>query len=492
MVKQNFIILRKAKLNDKIVDKFPILSLLNFESFLKMKNILIFNAIFILTSRLFCLLGLIYHTSQLFDGYWQGKTVVNIKIERDLNYTLPAITICYPYSISFKKISQLNEKYQDSYNTYLGHLFNNSFYKSNFDLVKMRNIYHSVINEVFEQINNFSLNINQVFNNYSIDLNNDQGDTILKIMFNRFDVTNKIGHPIESFEINKNHFGEWKNEKCFTYFSSLDKTWRKTYMDISEIYVSLNYSLIDFPLNEPSKVSFAIHSPNALPNMNDENFEYLSMGHSYTSTYSLLSTKLLGSGYDTNCHNYDIDYKFHNKNMRSDCFTWCYQRSKNVNNNYIFQSWFLLRKEVLSHVKNFSNSPRVFQFNNPLNKRYGMKKYCNDKCRKDCIFTYYSTNTKLDQINTKGDFDIFILHNNLPDIIITYLPQVTFLTLVCDFGGLLGMWLGISILVMIEDLTKILKIFTRKSINIYQIKMGNKISRSKIKNHCINILKTKA
>ena len=252
-----------------------------------MKNFLTFNAIFSFTSKLFCLLGLIYHTSQLFGEYLQGKTVVNIEIERKFNYTLPAITICYPYSISFKKISQLNEEYKENYATYLGHLLVYSTNQSEFDLVKMRNIYRSVINDVIKQINNFSLNINQVFNEYSIDLHDEQGNKLLSLLLNRIDVTDKVGHPIESFEINKHRGGQWKIPKCFTYFSALDKFWRKTKMPSMEIYLTLNYSLIDIPFKGLSEVMFAIHSPNTLPDLNGENFEYLLLNNSYISTYSL-------------------------------------------------------------------------------------------------------------------------------------------------------------------------------------------------------------
>ena len=434
------------------------------------------KSIYKIVTRLLCFLGLLFNATDLLREYWQGETSVSILIERKINNTLPAITLCYPYSISFKKISQLNDKYQNSYNAYLGHLFNHSFDGSAFDLVQMRNIYHIVINEVFEQINNFSLNINQVFNNYSIDLHNDQGDKLIKIMFNRNDVTDIIGNPIESFEINKDHFGKWKNEKCFTYFSALDATWRKSYVQISEIHITLNYSLIQFPFKEPSKVMFAMHSPNTLPNLNDENFEYLSMDHhSYICTYSLLNTKLLDSNYDTNCLNYDLDYKFYNNNMRSDCLAWCYQKTKNdqFNSNNFFPSWSLFRKEALSHLNNTPIGSRSYYLNNPLLKLSSTTKYCLDKCQKDCKFTYYSTNTKVGQIKNRGHFDIFILHNNLPDIFITYLPKINFLSLVCNFGGLLGMWLGISILVIIEDLNKLFTALTRKSINIIQFKVKN-------------------
>ena len=39
----------------------------------------------------------------------------------------------------------------------------------------------------------------------------------------------------------------------------------------------------------------------------------------------------------------------------------------------------------------------------------------------------------------------FVMNSGMPDITVTYVPEITFLLFFCNFGGLLGMWLGISV-----------------------------------------------
>ena len=47
----------------------------------------------------------------------------------------------------------------------------------------------------------------------------------------------------------------------------------------------------------------------------------------------------------------------------------------------------------------------------------------------------------------------------MPDIFIRSVPEITFIQFVCSFGGLMGMWLGISILVIFDDICKIIILF---------------------------------
>ena len=68
---------------------------------------------------LFCTGGLTYHTFQLFNEYMRGKSVVRIEVGRVLNDTLPSITICYPYFISFEKLSKIDQDYYTEYEKYL-------------------------------------------------------------------------------------------------------------------------------------------------------------------------------------------------------------------------------------------------------------------------------------------------------------------------------------------------------------------------------------
>ncbi len=72
---------------------------------------------------------------------------------------------------------------------------------------------------------------------------------------------------------------------------------------------------------------------------------------------------------------------------------------------------------------------------------------------------------------------------------IQYLPQTTFISFVCNFGGLLGMWLRLSVVTILSETLNLLL----KSANIFKnnyISVKNKTIL--LKNYYINnILKNK-
>ena len=55
-----------------------------------------------------CLCGLVYQTVILYSEYMSGNTVVNIKVDRILNETIPAITVCFDAFASLERVSQLS------------------------------------------------------------------------------------------------------------------------------------------------------------------------------------------------------------------------------------------------------------------------------------------------------------------------------------------------------------------------------------------------
>src|ERR1700744_6493654 len=97
------------------------------------------NSIMKITFTLICLGGLIYQTFQLFSEYMSGKTVVRIEVGRVFNDTLPAITICYPFFLSFKKLSKMDLEYNKEYENYLDVL------KTNRSSPELKEIYDNVI-----------------------------------------------------------------------------------------------------------------------------------------------------------------------------------------------------------------------------------------------------------------------------------------------------------------------------------------------------------
>ena len=96
------------------------------------------------------------------------------------------------------------------------------------------------------------------------------------------------------------------------------------------------------------------------------------------------------------------------------------------------------------------------------------KRLCESECKPDCVFTYYSKENKTEN-NTDlwelyNTVEINIEHNSMPDIYIKYSPQTTLISVISNFGGLLGMWLGLSFLNILSDFTSILNCIYLKHV----------------------------
>ena len=62
---------------------------------------------------------------------------------------------------------------------------------------------------------------------------------------------------------------------------------------------------------------------------------------------------------------------------------------------------------------------------------------------------------------------INIEHNRLPDIIVSYYPEITFIGFISNFGGLLGLWLEPNILFDFDDVFKIIHSLIDKRPRIF-------------------------
>ena len=109
---------------------------------------------------------------------------------------------------------------------------------------------------------------------------------------------------------------------------------------------------------------------------------------------------------------------------------------------------------------------------------------CYKECPKDCKFEYYSLSIKNVLSHANSDrTKIYLEHSSMPDITINYIPDITLLSLICNFGGLLGMWLGISFLEIAEDfkilITNLIKRRKPKTtINLLQVQIISDHSNS--------------
>ena len=201
-----------------------------------------------------------------------------------------------------------------------------------------------------------------------------------------------------------------------------------------------------------------MHSPNSLPDSKiGKNFMEFKYRADYLVTYNKIEIDRLDSSYDTNCIDYDIDYVHGNFNMKSDCIASCYQtmmREMCDLEGYLVKSPFMMRKD---RIKN--EQAKILKGCPNEEDDFKVITQCTNQCKDDCKFKYYLFDSTTIKKFPHPVASIFIRHNGIPDVFIRHIPEITHLSFISSFGGLLGMWLGLSILT----------IFNKMTLQFYQI-----------------------
>ena len=415
-----------------------------------------------------------------------GITIVSMEIKRLEEEPLPAITFCTRNWLSMKKVSNLSDfresytEYMENYEEYdrLYRYISNETIRVNITNIQSRMdiIYRSMKDaledshpDIFERVKS-----------YSIDLNDTYFKTVargtirnkVKILYNNDEIT--LSHPVESI-INDGQ----SILKCFTFNSFIKMGMRHFKWKLKEylLQLKINFDIIPrLPFNY-YKFFMKIHSPNSFPTLND--MGEIDAASAYSFKFSQVNTELLGKGYETNC----VDYNnYTNFKMNSDCITSCildyldeleYFKNCKLSHN-------LIRYEMIANG-NFHKTCNFdpYFFEEFFNVYPGIEHRCTEKCLKDCNFIYYiHTHEESKNIDLKNTFiQIIIEHNNLPDVLIKYLPRTEFISVVCQFGGLIGMWLGLSVFAICEvGLESIIMVKNRiwcKVKNIFPVHIFN-------------------
>ena len=448
--------------------------------------------------NLFCIGGLLFQSKELLSDYLSGKTVINMELKHLDEEPIPALTLCLRdefsmhqvckediflghcenYMKNLEKYSEIVEKYQNTRNVSM---------KKN--IRKIEDEFYKIYYDITRMLLSLEINLAKFVRNHSIDLHlyerfDDQynevratgkakiNDSIIQY------VPINFKDPIESMIYFHHEF-----KKCFTFFSFLQEEWRSIKMKFSTISIQIYFSYRTMPIYPRPEFSLSIHSPNTLPNLDKMATFSSSNGHEFL--ISQINTELLDEGFDTNCFEYDLDHKHGNYNMHSDCITSCIQDSFDDKNCFVHGHIYrfdLIDKQNGSLSECWGK--QLPQYENYL-ETFDYK--CRNKCRKDCMFRYYTwTHKEFNYILYRNEevfaIDVQIHHNYLPDVVIKYIEQTSFISFVCNFGGLLGMWLGLSIMVIFGSISDMsLLIFQRKAIYWQRIK--------NISNNAINILR---
>ena len=251
--------------------------------------------------------------------------------------------------------------------------------------------------------------------------------------------------PIETFNIDT-------NVKCFTYFSYLSKIWRDIRINLSSIYIYIRPQYNWIPPHMVDRFYLAVHSPKTIPESDyGTNFFEVKVNKMSSVTFIKMNVDV-----KDNCQNYDDEY------LRSDCIDICILKKlqDKYGRHQALLTGFLFRKYFSKILEKFNKT--LYKILDSANVIDLFKPECMRQCKQDCLFEYYVHVVSIGREEEKH-FElerkalVLIRHKQIPDIYIKNIPEMTFISFVSNFGGLLGMWLGISVILIFENTFQLMK-----------------------------------
>ena len=294
-------------------------------------------------------------------------------------------------------------------------------------------------------------------------MNNDEGGNYSviqrKVSYNN--VFNYRDEPVETVNFHK-------RAKCFTFFSFLNSDWRHIKINIDSIEITIDYNVNWFPPHILSEYYFALHSPEIIPEMKiGREFTIMRTNSDYFVSFTKINVDRHKSEMESDCMDYSIN-KY--QKLRSDCIARCLLR-KFRDENCLFGPFYIPTTFRKEHVNEMEEWPLNYTINHSRDRINEMTKECYTMYKEGCKFTYniydisLSKEARGNESPTVKTTVITIQHNRLPDLFVSYIPETTFVSFIGNFGGLLGMWLGISVMEIFDDFYKLIMTIARSYVN---------------------------
>ena len=424
-----------------------------------------------------CLFGFVYQVYLILDQYMLGKTVVNVEVKRLNSQPMPSITICIPTFFSISKLSKLNEFNQSLYQEYMK-LRSEGYNQGNFTQEwkrRMRELYLD-IDLIVRRIKIF--NFSQLFEISPMpNLNPNRNQAIIitfegstQSLINGSFIQNLnnmyyvMETPIHSVLFSPTSF-------CFTYFSALKDYWKTFQIDLEYISISIKN---DFTQFYGLEYLIALHSNDMLQNYNMLNYFSVEPDQLYSVKFTQFNIELVLEGFESNCAEYDIGNEHGSNRMQSDCLVKCYgQFIKERYNSFPRGDLnILIRKNLFSYFGNISINLSDFK---PHESDIDI--ICYERCKPDCNTKQFLTDIQTTRPGLSGEeILISLYHSSILDIIVRHSLEMTLLSFVCNFGGLLGMWLGFSVLSISQDIFHSIHRFCRIYVNKFNFISNNNIN----------------
>ena len=276
--------------------------------------------------------------------------------------------------------------------------------------------------------------------------------------------------PIESLFFSPRH-------KCFTFFNHEQDSFK---LIIKKINIVIYSAWQAIPYSNINMVYLAIHSPNIMPNK--DSFIPMNLSLRLDLVYTKFQYYQLPSY--SGCIHYMGN--FDTFKTQSDCIFDCQKRFYTFDciAEFFYNQEFPIRSDQLPNEQpnttcNWSSLGNIHPFK--------IREICMSKCPDECYHVYYLLQTKDKRlykamISMPNTIHVNLIQKNFPTIIIKQLPEMSIISLLCNIGGLLGMWLGVSLLSTFNNIYNTSKnVFCKLFSNISYNK--NNISNFIIINH---------
>jgi len=266
--------------------------------------------------------------------------------------------------------------------------------------------------------------------------------------------------------------------KCITFFSKL--TVNSTNFKL--ISLKQNQRLlfkIVYELNETDvellKPKWYLHPSNELPSFSFGKIDEFDLKYA-NHHYDRFEFKYLPKPFDTQCFDY-----YGNKSQ-SKCFNDCLLIKYKYLNDCI-----PLFEDKFSYVSNNISSKEI-RFCPEFPERDDIKKYCQKQCPKSCLQNFYTINKSRKIGFLPKSLKLFLNEKNYISYI--YKPLMTFDLYITSFGGLLGLWNGLSFITIWDQIIATFDNSFKKFKYFSSLRTRfNQIIRN-YKNHkCIQIIK---
>ena len=214
----------------------------------------------------------------------------------------------------------------------------------------------------------------------------------------------------------------------------------------------LNQNFNWLPPHYIDKYYLAIHSPKIIPEFKiGTTFIRIEPGTRSTIKYSKMKIE---RKYEYNCKDYEIG-----DDIRNDCLAVCVMKKlqNDIGDLRSLYHYFLLRKVYFSKLQKFNKSRHENHLGDSL---IDIRYQCLEQCKEDCTFSHYLYDITIGESRSKFDKSLLInvQHNHIPDVYLHHIFEMTLITFISNFGGLLGMWFGISVLMIFDKLFNVSKI----------------------------------